>query len=423
MKRILPLVLVVLLVFYSSFSHAQQCSNGRYYNKIFSPKSHSGIQFGHAVKFDSTEQDLLMDIYEPDGDNFAHRPLIVLAFGGSFTAGIRQSPDILKLCDDFTRRGYVTATIDYRLGFEDGNDSDTNQFKAVIRGVQDMRAAVRFFYKDALTSNTYRIDTNQIFIGGVSAGAFIALNYAYGKLDTFSRTVPPFVLPSLIELGGPIGNSGNPGYSDKVKGVVDLCGAIGDTVWLMPNDPILVAVHGTADDLVACYYDSVYAIDHTESMFYGGGDINNRVNDIGLNHSIYLFPGAGHVPFVLPSTPFLSPSKEYMDTTIWLIRDFLYQNVECDSALVSGIKNVPEDVVVSLFPNPSNGDINLSSGHSKNLSVDIYSTDGKWIEQKTLYATSILTIPKQELGAGMFFIRLADQTTHKYIKTLKATVY
>src|ERR1043165_9130881 len=163
-----------------------QCGNGRYYDKIFSPST-STVTFGNAMQFDSQYVDLKMDIYQPAGDLLAHRPLIMVAFPGSFTAGSRLSPDITQLCDNFVRRGYVCASIDYRLGFENGSDCDTNQFKAMMRAVQDMRAAVRYFYKDAQTNNTYRVDTNQIFIGGSSAGAFIALNYAYGKQDTRSE--------------------------------------------------------------------------------------------------------------------------------------------------------------------------------------------------------------------------------------------
>ncbi|HLP21891.1 MAG TPA: alpha/beta hydrolase, partial [Chitinophagales bacterium] len=307
--------LLFALVFAINFSASAQCSNGRYRDKIFDAQT-STVTFGNAMKFDSTFVDLKMDIYQPTGDQFAHRPLIMLAFGGSFTAGFRQSPDIVYLCNEFTKRGYVCASIDYRLGFEGGSDSDTNQFKALMRGVQDMKAAVRYLYKDAQTSNAYRIDTNQIFIGGVSAGAFIGLNYAYGKEDTLSRISPPWAYPTLAALGGSEGNSGSPGYSTKVKGVIDLCGGIADTVWIMPNDPILVGVHGTADDLVACYYDSVYALTHPESLLFGGGDVNNRAGHIGLNYSFKLFQGAGHVPFILPCfLPQLSPCKEYMDTT------------------------------------------------------------------------------------------------------------
>ncbi|MCW5907571.1 MAG: carboxylesterase family protein [Chitinophagales bacterium] len=405
MRRTLHLLPLLALTI-SCLQVNAQCANGRYYNKIFSVKSTTNVLFGNAQKFDGTFQDLKMNVYEPQGDNFARRPLIVLAFGGSFTAGLKESPDILKLCDEFARRGYVAATIDYRLGFEDGNDSDTNQFKALIRGVQDMRAAVRYFYKDAQTTNTYRVDTNQIFIGGVSAGGVIALNYGYGKEDTLSRPRPDWADSALAEVGGGIGNSGNPGYSDRVKGVINLCGAIADTVWVMPTDPVLCAVHGTNDGLVPCYYDSAAASNSVEAMLFGSGDLLTRATNIGLPHSIKLFQGAGHVPFVLY---FFSPGKEYMDTTVWTIRDFLYQHVECDSSLISTVAETNNTYSsVSVFPNPTDEVLYVVSDHNNSLQAKLFSVDGKPVSKTTILPHHVITISKSETGTGVFILCLFD---------------
>lgn len=404
MKQLL-LPVVVLIFIYGPVDSAAQCSNGRYYDKIFNPETSTGVLFGNAIKFDGTAQDLKMDIYQPEGDNFARRPLIVLAFGGSFTAGLRQSPDILKLCDEFSRRGYVCATIDYRLGFEDGNDSDTNQFKALMRGVQDMRAAVRFFYKDAQTLNLYRIDTSQIFIGGVSAGGVIALNYGYGKEDTLSRARPVWADDALAEVGGGIGNSGNPGYSDKVKGVINLCGAIADTVWLMPGDPILVAVHGSNDGLVPCRFDSAQAQNSVEAMLFGSCDLEVRATNIGLPHSIKILEGADHVPFILY---FFSPGKEYMDTTIWTIRDFLYPNVVCDSSVALKVSEPVLNDAIVVFPVPSSEAVTIQSKWTEDLRVGFYTSEGKLLQVLNLKAGGELRLEKNEWSAGSYLLSFSN---------------
>lgn len=383
-----------------------QCGNNRYYDKIFSQSSGT-VTFGNAMKFDSTYIDLKMDIYQPTGDLLAHRPLIVLAFPGSFTAGTRLSPDIITLCDNFARRGYVCASIDYRLGFEGGSDCDTNQFKALIRGVQDMKAAVRYFYKDAQTTNTFRIDTNQIFIGGSSAGAFISLNYAYGKLDTLSRAEPDWARPAVDSLGGTDGNSGNPGYSSKVKGVIDLCGGIADTVWIMPGDPILVGVHGTADATVSCYFDSVYASTHPESLLFGGGDVKNRLEHIGLNHSLHLFYGADHVPYILP-IPFIPPASTYMDSTVNIVRDFLFQNVVCDPALISGVNEPAGEISVTVFPNPSEDVVSIYSQQEKEIKAELFTMEGRLLWSNILPAHAAQSISKADLSAGMYLLQLSD---------------
>ncbi len=403
MKKIL---LLSALVFLFSFFANAQC-DGRYYDETFQVKSTSNILFGRNAEFDGDSIDLLMNIYEPDADNFARRPLLVFAFGGSFTAGTRFSPDILTLCDRFAKRGYVTATIDYRLGFEDGNDSDTNQFKALIRGIQDMKAALRFFYKDAATANDYRVDTTQIFCGGVSAGGFIALNHGYFKDNIFTNPPPDWVQGAYDEVGGIEGQSGNPGYTTKVKGVINLCGALADTLWIQANDPVLVSVHGTADDLVAYTQDTT----SVEGMLMGSGLIHIRANNVGLPNHLHSFIGAGHVPFVLP-IPFIPPASQYMDSTIWTVRDFLYQNIICDSATISGIEDKPwsiPDMVV--YPNPTSGNVTVLLNQTfEELFLEVSDITGKRIAVYTVGKnTNSITLPVTNFGKGVFLLSLKNK--------------
>lgn len=400
------LLLPVFFLFVSSLVNAQ-CT-GRYYDELFSVKSNLNVPFGRNAEFDGDTIDLSMHIYEPDGDNFARRPLIILAFGGSFTAGLKESPDILTLCDRFAKRGYVTSTIDYRLGFENGNDSDTNQFKALMRGIQDMRAAIRFFYKDASTVNDWRIDTTQIFAGGVSAGAFIALNHGYFKDTIFSNPPPDWVQAAFDEVGGVEGFSGNPGYSTKVKGVINLCGALADTLWIQTADPVLVSVHGTADDLVSFTQDT----NSVESLLLGSGLIHQRANNVGLPNSLSPFAGAGHVPFILPSSPFLPPSSLYMDTTINTIRDFLYQHVICDSATVSGIEdNALLQAEMVVYPNPSTNTITVYVNQSaEDLLLELYTVTGKQLNSYIIGRnTGSITVPVQNFGAGIYLLTLKNR--------------
>jgi acetyl esterase/lipase len=105
-----------------------------------------------------------MDIYQPTGDIETNRPLIVWAHGGSFIGGTKTDADMVALSQAFTKKGYVCASINYRLGLTPFDS--VGAVKAVLRAVQDMKASVRFFYKDKLTTNTYKIDTTNIFIGG-----------------------------------------------------------------------------------------------------------------------------------------------------------------------------------------------------------------------------------------------------------------
>ena len=114
-------------------------------------------------EFETTDEDLYMDIFQPDGDTLSMRPLIIICFGGGFLTGSKDHWSIRLLAEQLARRGFVTATIDYRLGMNIF-DSDLSN-RAVYRGLQDGRSAVRFFRADAAGSNIYKIDPDQIFIG------------------------------------------------------------------------------------------------------------------------------------------------------------------------------------------------------------------------------------------------------------------
>ena len=423
MKHLYLVLLIASVSFFSLQSNAQ-CSNGRYYDAIFS-EAVTTVTYGNAVEFDGTDTNLLVDIYQPTGDNFARRPLMIFAFGGSFTAGVRQSPDLLQICDYFSKRGYVCASIDYRLGVPNGNGNDTNMFAALMRGVQDMKAAVRFFHKDACTGNLYRIDTNQIFIGGVSAGGFIALDYAYMKLDVFSRPVPGFAVPIINQLGGLDGNSGSPGYSQNIKGVIDLSGAIYDTAWIQPGDPMLVGEHGTWDSTVTCWWDSAYAANNIRSDFYGGGDIKNRMDHLGFHDTINLFVHAGHCPFIIPFDQSLAAIinvPNYMDTTEWLIRDFLYQNVTCDST-IAGIEEAESNLAVRVYPVPSNDEVVVYSHQPSQLQVSVINLMGQVLQTQVLDANSVLTLYKQDFSAGVYLLQFNDKGTNKTLKTDRIVFY
>src|SRR5688572_2970529 len=124
MRKLICLCTLCTFAFISA-----SAQTGRFYDEIYTVETTSDIPFGSNVEFDGDSLHLKLDVYQPQGDTLSERPLLLLAFGGSFTFGSKLSPDITRLCTEFAERGYVTCAIEYRLGFENGNDSDTNQLK------------------------------------------------------------------------------------------------------------------------------------------------------------------------------------------------------------------------------------------------------------------------------------------------------
>ena len=84
-----------------------QC-DGRYLEGVFSDVDVSTVTY-------SEVNNLQLDIYQPLGDTENNRPLIILAHGGSFIAGVRTNPSMVSLGEAFAKRGYVVASISYRL--------------------------------------------------------------------------------------------------------------------------------------------------------------------------------------------------------------------------------------------------------------------------------------------------------------------
>src|SRR4051812_7367017 len=116
MTRKLTLLVVALVAMLCSQAQIN-CSTGRYYDDVFdSVVVTSGITYGENDDVYGQHKILKFDLYVPQGDTATNRPVMILAFGGSFVFGLRTSPDIVQLCNAFTKKGYVCASIDYRLG-------------------------------------------------------------------------------------------------------------------------------------------------------------------------------------------------------------------------------------------------------------------------------------------------------------------
>ena len=254
---------------------------------------------------------LEMDIFEPSGDTVTKRPLIIYLHTGTFAPIIRNGNATGSrtfdyatqvFCNEYAKRGYVVANTDYRLGWNPALPTEPERasslLKAVYRGVQDAKAAVRFLRADYENGNTYRIDTSKIIIVGEGTGGHVAL--AYASIDKLSELqLPKFLDPvtamPLLDtavLGDWDGYGGNPayntpsniGYSNKVHMVCNMGGMLMDLSWLEAGDVPVAAVHGNLDAFARFTTGnlSVSGVNIISSIS-GSHDVVKKANMLGNN--------------------------------------------------------------------------------------------------------------------------------------------
>jgi len=409
-------ILFVFSFLFSLCSSAQttiDCGSTRYDEEVFATVDiSSNVAYGSNINSSNANEILIMDIYQPSGDTVAMRPLIVWVHGGSFIGGTKNDPDITQLATSFAKRGYVCASISYRLGIP-APIGEVNATKAVYRAVQDMKAAIRFFRQDAATSNMYKIDPEIIFGGGSSAGAFTALHLAY--LNEVSEL--PAVIDTLV-MGGIEGESGNPGYSSEVNAVINLCGALGDKAYIVPGDIPFVSMHGTADNTVPYASDWIYLLGIFPILEVDGSfSANEYANTIGVYNEMYTYYGAGHVPYL--------SNTAYMDTTVRFVSNFLYDYLSCTPRDPNPLPNTfgttsiisfdDVDQLVKVYPNPAS-DFVMIQAEFEIEALQLYDISGRLVRFESGDKRTSIKVDRKSLKPGFYLLDLQTEQGEHRIK-------
>jgi para-nitrobenzyl esterase len=397
MKKILPLMAIAC---FTALLARTQCDNGRYRDLIFpNVDMQIDVPYGSNLAHNGVVTELLLDVFEPAGDAELMRPLVILAHGGFFVGGSKEGLDVAPACNDLARMGYVTASINYRLGFPSTLNLAGPMTEAVMRGVQDMKAAVRFFRMTVdEMGNPYRIDPNQIFIGGFSAGGFISLHYAYLQDDE----IPANVNQNANGLAGGVeGQSGNEGYSTEVNAIMNIAGALGDTLWIESGDLPALLAHGSSDTVVPFDSDMLVISGFLEvSQVDGSNSIDQKLTAMSIDHCFEIYELQGHVPS--------ATSSAYYDTTLSVMSNFLSHFVcpnmplDCDyRELLVGTDEI-EMIATNVYPIPADQYIEWRA--SSNIDrVELYNALGQLVIFTNQNDEQIRTA---DLPDGIYVLRL-----------------
>lgn len=287
-EMFVSLLLVFSCVVACSLQAKTDCAAGRYEKDLFAWFTKTSVEYASNKGWDGEQISLNMDIYTPNSDSLSKRPLVIFAHGGGYVQGNKTDMDFS--CQQFVRKGYVTATIQYRLIPLKYISDPKNMMHEIVKAMSDMKAAIRFFRESVAKGNPYKIDADNIFIGGASAGAITALHV--GMLDS-DDVLPSDFKKFVEEEGGLEGNTGsaeNKKYPSKVKGVINYSGGLYKEDWIDAGDPPLFSYHGTDDDVVPFEY----GIAGKSLPFYGSGSLKKKADEAGVSNVLVSVPKGKH---------------------------------------------------------------------------------------------------------------------------------
>lgn len=160
-------------------------------------KTDNNVSYGTAIDVAGNVRDLKMDISYPTDapDKNCGMPVMMIIHGGAFMTGDKADGSLVTLREEFAKRGYITASVNYRLGvlhtdrpvncnvssfgasWNCLNVQDSSEwYRAYYRGIQDVHGAIRYLVNNR---TTYKPDANNVFVVGQSAGGFIALGVGF----------------------------------------------------------------------------------------------------------------------------------------------------------------------------------------------------------------------------------------------------
>ena len=222
---------------------------------------------------------LQLDIYRPK--NLQGKvPLLVFIHGGSWKWGKRS--DYLVYLVDYAKRGYITATVSYRL-LNDGPYPNC---------IVDINDAVNWFFKNG---NNYGYDTSRIALIGGSAGAHLAMLSSYGWKGS-NRNNDSTAIPV---------------YNHRIKAVVDIYGPADlTTEYARTHDKITPLIGHSYEETPELYLEAspVHYIDKTDPptmILQGTADellpasqsdnLKKMLEESGVPCVYYRLPGWPHV--------------------------------------------------------------------------------------------------------------------------------
>jgi acetyl esterase/lipase len=239
-----------------------------------------------------TEMDLKLDLYVPENED-TQRPLVVFTHGGGWSGGDKANDAEVAFCNFFAERGFVCASINYRLRGDRGTvpqdyfdtvtavegvmPDEASQVLSMYPAGRDCKAAVRWLVANA---SDIGFNVGAISLIGGSAGAHNSIVMDVSEPEDYRDELSLEEDPTLA--------STNMDVAYDVQAIVNHWGGAGMMQILGEvyghdrfdsTDAPLLIVHGTEDE-TSDYSNAEELVD-----IYTGN---------GVYHELIPLEGKGH---------------------------------------------------------------------------------------------------------------------------------
>jgi hypothetical protein len=428
------------------------------------------IPYGVARNFAGREDTLHFDISYPVDDTVPEcgRPLLIAVHGGAFIRGSRTDGLPVYWRESFARRGYTTASVQYRLGVfpEDryincnvdailntewncSNFTDTLEwFRAIYRAQQDVKGCIRYLVNH---KDEYQINPQQIYLIGESAGAYTVLNVGFlddpseklwmnGAIDSVPRPNNLYENRCLLnpglsgpidqmdlsrpDLGGIDGDLNPDAEAPRIKGVAGFYGGIVQDIFSKTSNssvPILYLFHQPADLIVPFNYGLILAgINDFFAGSFGCQQVVNRPFTLGSKGIMSLIDSLHSENKIVPQTithftnnyataweQFLDPSK-----TGHAVQDYRGTANEVAAFFAphiteGGCTNAirkPVQNTITIFPNPASDVINIDVGNTGHYLLRIFDCMGRMVTQTDFDLNRYYNYSVSNLSNGIYTV-------------------
>jgi acetyl esterase/lipase len=207
-------------------------------------------------------------------------PMVLCIHGGGFRAGSREEYN--RLCVTLAQRGFIAATMDYRL-------APKSQFPAAVH---DCKAAVRWLRANA---TRWHGDASRLGVTGSSAGGhlvqFLGVTAGVAEFEGAENPGLSSAVTCVVNVYGPSDFTRSYGKSVDAHEVLPLwLGGNLETArarhiqssplnWVTPNAAPTLIIHGTEDKYVA----------HEQGVW-----MRDRLAACGVDVEMLTLEGAGH---------------------------------------------------------------------------------------------------------------------------------